>query len=381
MSIVPSNRKLIIDTRCEVYDLIKHRADGIFWNLKQHELVPGAIYVIGRQQVLDNRAEIRELALKNTIKIVISNPHEGSITLVGVCQQAGLLDLVQTGQILILGGGDMDASYTYLQYDSFLPKIYDYKENVAAAQLIDSFYTDQKPYKFLFMNGRARPNRKYLLERFRSTGLLDHAIWSNLDSFQYLDGCSELELWHNDTNLMLSPSIVQSMPKQYEYARYRKFDAVANTDYKKHALFNGEWGEVYLEPAAYQDSYFSMVTETVFTYPYSFRTEKICKPVAIGHPFVVSANRGYYRDLHNLGFKTFGHVIDQSFDQIDNNQDRIERTAELVEDLCNQDLASFMNQCYTVCKYNQQHLAHMSVQVRKELPDRFFAFLQKYINE
>lgn len=372
------NRKLIVDTRCEVYDLIKPHADGIFWNLTQHEIVPNAIYMIGRQQVVANRVQIRELILQDTIKVVLSNPHEGSSTLIGVCYHAGMMDLAQNGQLLLLGGGDMGLNYTCLCYDSFLPKIYDYPENVLSAQMIDSFYTDQKPYKFLFMNGRVRPNRKYLLERFRLHGLLEQAIWSNLDSDA---GNVELQLWHNDVNLMLTPSITQSVPKEYEYKNYRKFDAVADSNYKKNALFNSEWGEVYLEPAAYRDSYFSLVTETVFTYPYSFRTEKIWKPIAIGHPFIVAANRGYYRDLHGLGFKTFAHVIDESFDLIDNNQDRIERIAQLVEDLCQQDLASFMRECYNVCKYNQQHLAHMSVTVRAEFPNRLFAFLEKHINE
>ena len=122
-----------------------------------------------------------------------------------------------------------------------------------------------------------------------------------------------------------------------------------------------------------------MVTETVFNYPYSFRTEKIWKPIAIGHPWIAVANQGYYRDLHNLGFQTFGHVIDESFDSIENNQDRLERIAQVIEDLCRQDLASFLKECYNVCKYNQQHLAEMRQQVRQEFPNRFEQFIQQHL--
>jgi hypothetical protein len=86
---------------------------------------------------------------------------------------------------------------------------------------------------------------------------------------------------------------------------------------------------------------------------------------------------GFYRDIHKLGFQTFGHVIDESFDSIDNHQDRMERIAMIVDDLCQQDLASFLNECYNVCKYNQQHLAEVRTQTRKEFPDRF----QQFINE
>jgi hypothetical protein len=116
----------------------------------------------------------------------------------------------------------------------------------------------------------------------------------------------------------------------------------------------------------------------VFEIPYSFRTEKIWKPMAIGHPFIAVANAGYYRDLHNLGFKTFGHVIDESFDAIVNNSARLERIAHIVKDLCQQDLASFAKECYNVCKYNQQHLAELRTNERREFPNRFVQFVAQY---
>jgi len=96
---------------------------------------------------------------------------------------------------------------------------------------------------------------------------------------------------------------------------------------------------------------------------------------------VFVSNRGYYRDFHNLGFRTWGHLIDESFDLIDNVQDRIDRIAAVVADLCRQDLPSFLQAAQEVCKYNQQHLAEMRVKVRQEFPDRFFQFIKTYINE
>ena len=51
-----------------------------------------------------------------------------------------------------------------------------------------------------------------------------------------------------------------------------------------------------------------------------------------------------------------------------------------VTDLCQQDLASFLKECYNTCKYNQQHLAELRVQERQEFPDRFFKFLHKHFN-
>jgi hypothetical protein len=179
---------------------------------------------------------------------------------------------------------------------------------------------------------------------------------------------------------MLTPTEIKTLPVQYEVDRYRQsVDRTFDSGFIKSDLFNQEWGEIYIESAPYVDTYFSLVTETVFDYPYSFRTEKIWKPVAVGHPFIAVANRGFYRDIQNLGFKTFSHVIDESFDLIDNSQDRIERIAEVVEDLCQQDLASFYKECYNVCKYNQELYTEMRHQVPRELPNQFHQFINQHI--
>jgi hypothetical protein len=81
--------------------------------------------------------------------------------------------------------------------------------------------------------------------------------------------------------------------------------------------------------------------------------------------------------MRNLGFRTFSHLIDETFDQIANSQDRVERVAEVVEDLCRQDLAQFLKAAEDTCKYNQQHLSSMRDLVRKEFPGRFFKFLKQ----
>jgi hypothetical protein len=91
----------------------------------------------------------------------------------------------------------------------------------------------------------------------------------------------------------------------------------------------------------------------------------------------VASNPEYYRDLHNLGFRTFGHLIDESWDSITDNQQRIERIVATVEDLCRQDLSSFLQAAEDTCKYNQLLLAEQRQQVRSNFPNQFL----EYINE
>ena len=375
------NRKLILDVFCEVYDLLGPYADDEFWDFATQEIIPGAIYVIGRKQLMDNILRVKKIIEDNQAKIIFSNPHEGSETLRWHLIRFGIDDLAKQGRLLLIGGGDMDPTWTCLRFDSFLPKFLDYDENIAAMNRSNELYTTfPKPYKFLFLNGRGRSHRKYLIERFKLSGLIDQSIWSTLDANP--GDSQDISLMHNGENLLARPGQIQLLPKQYEVDRYQdNVNTTINESYGKYQLFNNEWGEIYLNPLPYIDSYFSVVTETVFTYPYSFRTEKIWKPVVMCQPWIVVANQGFLKDIRNLGFQTFSSIIDESYDQIDDNQKRIECVAKLVEDLCQQDLAKFLKECYTTCKYNQQHLAEMRTKVRQDFPDQFFQFVKQNINE
>jgi len=127
------NRKLILDTFCEVYDLLQPWMDGDFFDFSKHDVVPGAVYLIGRAQMNHNRERIRELVESNTIRVILSNPAEGSSTLRDHCEHVHKCgDLVRDHRVLLIGGGDMDSEWPCLQYDSFLPKILDYEENQQA---------------------------------------------------------------------------------------------------------------------------------------------------------------------------------------------------------------------------------------------------------
>ena len=376
------NRKLIVESHSEVSHILTDYMDEEFWNFAEHEPVKDAIYLIGRRQFLDNLAKIRQLIEKDFCRIILSNPAEGSDTMRGqVNYIMKMEDLATQKRLLIIGGGDMDSSFACLQFDSFLVKILQFPENkTAQTRTQEIFEKINKPYKFLFLNGRIRPHRKYLIESFALSGLLDHALWSILDKRD--SGNRNIRLVHEGQDLMYTVRPIKLLPREYEVDMYQhRVDLPLPEDqgsFVKSHLFDKDWGDVYIKPEQYIDTYFSLVTETVFEYPYSFRTEKIWKPIAMGHPWIVAANCGYYRDMRNLGFQTFGHVIDESFDQIENSTDRLRRIVTVVEDLCRQDLTKFLIECEQVCKYNQQHLDVMRYQVAKEFPQRLFNFIREH---
>jgi hypothetical protein len=375
-------KKLFVDIYSEITDLIKEYTDGTFWDFGKETLIENAIYVLGRAQTNHNIDKVRETIESGKSFIIVSNPTEGADTLKWQVTELGLKEYNVQGRMLLIGGGDIESQFNHLQYESFLPQIFDVPKNKNVYEYTDDIYnTTDKPYKFLFLNGRSRPHRKYLLQSFKLSGLLDQSLWTNLDTFA--GRTQDLKLIHNGVDLVAETIPVQLLPEQYEVDRYRKnlkSDLVPG--FVKDQLFDFnnklEWGEIYIEPKPYIDTYFSLVTETVFSYPYSFRTEKIWKPIAIGHPWIAVANVGYYRDMRSLGFRTFDHIIDETFDTIDNDMDRITRIRDIVVDLCKStaNLKDFLAAARPVCEYNQKHLWNMREKVRQEFPERFIQFIR-----
>ena len=78
------------------------------------------------------------------------------------------------------------------------------------------------------------------------------------------------------------------------------------------------------------DALWHVVTETVFYYDKLHLTEKIFKPIVSKQPFMLLAAPGNLAYLKSYGFKTFEGIIDESYDQI---QDNDERTKAVVKQL------------------------------------------------
>lgn len=377
-------RRLVVDNFAEVHSMLLPWASETFYDFSQVIPSLGSIYIIGRQQLLDNRQKIVDMADSDQYTIIFNNSAEGSWTLESQLIQLKLTDLVANQKILLIGGAPVNSQYPCLTHEHFLSHILDYSENIQAQSSTKNIYTQkEKPYKFLFLNGRARPHRKYLYERLKRTGALDQSLYTMLDAKPTI--VRSFSFRENGINVMATPTELKRLPDEYEVERYRSPEfgpVVPDRTFLKQELFRQEWGEIYVEPRPYVDTYFSLVTETICAESnLSFCTEKIAKPLLIGHPFIVASTPGFYQNLHNLGFQTFGHVIDESFDNINNAQDRMDRIVSIVTELCQQDLAKLLEECYTVCKYNQQHLAELQLKVRREFPAQFFEFIKEYANE
>lgn len=79
---------------------------------------------------------------------------------------------------------------------------------------------------------------------------------------------------------------------------------------------------------------FHVVSETVFFHRKLHLTEKIFKPIVAKRPFLLAAAPGNLEYLRSYGFKTFGQWIDESYDQVEDNDLRISMIAAELEKLC-----------------------------------------------
>ena len=371
--------KIFVDVFCEIHDVLSSIAAGDFYNFSDVNIEPGAVYVIGRNEWSKNQARIRDIVENKVAHIVFSNPAEGSTTMLGQLHHLGISDLAITGQIMILAGSEMDPAYRVLPFENFLHRMVNFEENIQCIGRTEEIYNKvDKPYLFLMLNGRMRPHRKWMIEAMRQSGLLDKSLYTNLDTGNPQH--SVLSMVADGIDYMAIREPIKYLEPRYEVDLYKDQISIetAISNVKFH-LFKDEWGEAYIKPAPYIDTYFSIVNETVFENKYSFRTEKIWKPIIMGQPWIAVANAGFYKDIRNLGFRTFDNVIDESFDLIADNQLRIEKIKDTVVALCASNLPEFMLKCKSACLHNQAVMLEYQEQHAKEFPQKFISFVRENI--
>ena len=362
--------KLVVDEWAETWDLLKLYADSSFWRWSDVDFDPACRYIVGRTVLKDNWASITALATQWPGRIVFSNPAEGSETIKLQLQRLRITDYVSDGRIGLLTSGDLEPGINYCKTDCYFTNIVEYTENKAAQLQAALDYKSHRPYEFLFLNGRLRPHRKYLIDHLRAQGMLSNALWTNLGSQVEMAFTSALDTGKTEP--------IRLLPSQYEIDRaVSKLNSVPESGFVKHDLFSNTWGDAIVNPHCYIDSWFSVVTETIFDYPHTFRTEKIWKPILMAHPFVVAANPGYLRDLQAAGFQTFHTLIDERYDQIDCPRTRIERIIDTIRGISLMGAAKFWEASRDICKYNQQHLVEYNREQRALLPQN----LLNYLNE
>ena len=108
------------------------------------------------------------------------------------------------------------------------------------------------------------------------------------------------------------------------------------------------------------ESLLYLVTETVASGRRYHLTEKTFKPIALGMPFVIVGTQGSLKYLRSYGFKTFGHLWDESYDDAE-DKIRIERISALLHELDQLSIErkqELFTQAMPIIEHNWNHFYH-----------------------
>lgn len=171
---------------------------------------------------------------------------------------------------------------------------------------------------FITLNNKPSPERCELLETLSKENLLEHGVYSWLK-----DGEVNFEFNHFDNNLKK----LTSTPKDG-----RSF---------------------YWNDLLYENPLINVVTENLAPGGFVI-TEKTCKPILIGQPFITLANKNFHKRLSEFGFELYDEIFDYTFDSEDLLQNRISGIVKNLLSLKEKNLSELYNLISDKLEKNKQ---------------------------
>lgn len=194
-----------------------------------------------------------------------------------------------------------------------------YKKHKHSAMTIEDFNSTKNNHRksnLLCLNRRMRPHRLATLCVLNRNNLIEN----NDISFQFIfDDCPYYVSDHN--HRIFDDEKRDYYEKDFHELKEKKFKYV---DYPiameaKDGIHHG-YGWENCKP--YLNTYLSIITETDFTNPTGYVSEKTWKPISFFHPFILVGNPKSLEFLKKFGFKTFHPFIDESYDLVFDNTER-----------------------------------------------------------
>ena len=226
-----------------------------------------------------------------------------------------------------------------------------------------------KPKKFVCFNRMTRWHRVQILSYCLANDLVDDAFYS-FDMNTVDTGYELKELWNLDNVSKFDGGYLNSWLAKWPWANaiyknWHRFPLELNRTIERENPV-----ELCTDDIVYHtDSYFSVVCETTFHKslgepgtPTSmshtdgvFVSEKVYKPIAYKHPFIVASTPGYLAQIRAIGYKTFHPFIDESYDEIENDHDRMIAICNEIGKLCalsDQDMCIFLRNIRPIVEHN-----------------------------
>lgn len=193
-----------------------------------------------------------------------------------------------------------------------LPQLPNFEDHI-------NYKTEKKDYikTFSCLNKRIRPHRVWFYNYLFHSGLLDKGLISmnEFNKHSYNWEGKEIKKETLDEICSVLPLRVYGKP---------------NDELDDNFYINRFNPEICL------DTYVSVVSEAHCgdTDQTMFLSEKIFKPIATNHPFMVMGNKNSLKKMREIGYRTFDQYIDQSYDDLPTHE-RLEYIIESLKKLEN----------------------------------------------
>jgi hypothetical protein len=227
---------------------------------------------------------------------------------------------------------ELEHSPVHKYYDWFTTTVHFYK-NVRPMLLTNRTapYT-VKPRYFDALLGRRKPHRDIAFEKLAAD---KHVV-------TYL-GTTDCDFSTPDRWRWESDGLVLDNPVEW---------TVNMVNYHGHRMTLSQVAplEVYAETA------YTLIAETSYSSHFTFYTEKTVKPILARRLFVMLGGTHGLRNLQQIGFRTFGNVIDESYDACTDLDERCTRALEQVEYLTTLPQEEVLARIKSVCDHNYSHM-------------------------
>ncbi len=319
--------------------------------------------------------EAKRHILTGKAYLLLSNIHEGETSLLFSKIHEMLKNepaLSPYKVVLLSGAANVDCEYHKFATERHLPKIHVCYVNLFESRTREAWtqihknarqlsFLNKTPRakKFVCFNRQPKFHRIAFLGMLEERGLLDAGYVSchlgmNAEQQEwalanlrraYREGyCSQAAAAKLKTRLpmILDSSDVSSFPT-YGFAK----------EYYEHSYFSVV-SETFSIPKAY---------ELTFTDCTIFPTEKIYKPILLGHPFIVVSTPHFLKTLRSQGYETFPDIFDETYDEIEDHQERLRFVADEVARLSS---------------LNHNNLMRLTTNVRSKLVHNQRLLLEKH---
>jgi len=292
---------------------------------------------------------------KGSMKLIVNNYHEAFTEIVDPLYKLLVLDYGINEQNIVLVTSARDIGATVSQ----VATCYNKKPiNVLLSSELDFYIQQQEKRNKIHHNRNSNVTKKFinLNRRWRSHRTAFVALLSvhNLLEYGYVSLMEfEGDNWHTRwDNMLVTHPKLQNIFKDHKEQILSIPNLIVDSDDLSSTPAYHPANEI----SIYQDSYFSVVSETYYyNNKTRFITEKTLRTIVSKHPFILLAPPRSLDFFREKGYKTFSPFINEDYDSIVNDDDRMLMVLEETKRLCqlnHNELNDFVEGTKEICDHN-----------------------------